>query len=693
MAYFDKYGVEFSDDHKTLVKCPMDYQGEYIIPNGVTSIGTWAFKDCTSLASVTIGNSVTSIGYDAFSGCTGLTSVTIPNSVTNIKGDAFKGCTSLPVIDNIRYADTYLVEAVNKSQSSYTIKDGTKWIGSHAFEGCTGLTSVTIPNSVTTIEYGAFSGCSGLTSVTIPNSVSSIGDSAFSGCSSLTSVTIPNSVSSIGDSAFYYCTSLTSVTIGNHVTSIGLNAFRGCSGLTSVTIPNSVTSIDSFAFFVCSQLQSINVDALNPNYCSVDGVLFNKDKTTLIECPIGKQGEYSIPHSVTSIREYAFFGCTDLTSIEIPDSVTSIGRYAFYECSQLQSINVDALNPNYCSVDGVLFNKDKTTLIECPIGKQGEYSIPHSVTSIREYAFSGCTGLTSVIIPSSVTSIVGSTFYGCTGLTSIEIPDSVTSIGVCAFYGCTGLTSILVPFGQEERFCQMDEIRYDKKLVEIIHKTSQMRQRHEQEEQCRLQQQQMQQLFKDSILFFDTETTGKPWFYDAPVSNSSNWPRIVQLAWIITDKDGNVLKKKSTLIKPDDFDIPADATSVHGITTEQARKEGKPLGDILEEFITDLSFAKQVVGHNVDFDKHVVGAELYRLRMDYKLIMDKESCCTMLSSTNYCAIPNPNTYFGGYKWPTLQELYNKLFGHSFAYSHDALADITATKECYFELIRRGIIKE
>ena len=184
------------------------------IPNSVTSTGEGVFANCNSLTSVTIPNSVTSIGDYAFQYCTSLTSVTIPSSVTNIGSSAFSGCSGLPVVDNLRYADTYLVEAVDKTLSSYTIKNGTKWIGSSAFSGCSSLTSVTIPNSVT-----------------------SIGDGTFRDCSSLTSVTIGNSVTSIGYEAFYGCSGLTSVTIPNSVTSIEIYAFEGCTGLTAIYVP------------------------------------------------------------------------------------------------------------------------------------------------------------------------------------------------------------------------------------------------------------------------------------------------------------------------------------------------------------------------------------------------------------------------------------------------------------------------
>ncbi len=299
--------------------------------------------------------------------------------------------------------------------------------------------------TVTSIGSSAFEGCSGLTSVTIPNTVTNTGEYAFWGCSGLTSVTIPNSVTSIGSGAFAGCRRLTTVTIPNSVTSIGGFAFSGCSGLISISIPQSVTSIGDYAFGDCSGLTEINVESANTNYASENGVLFNKDKTTIVCYPAGKaETTYTIPNSVTSIGSSAFAYCSGLTSVTIPNSVTSIGDYAFGGCSKLSEIYVESANTNYESQDGVLFNK--TTIICYPANKiETAYTIPKSVTNIGNYAFGNCINLTSVTIPNSVTSIGNDAFSGCSGLTAVTIPNSVTSIGSEVFRGCSGLTSVTIP--------------------------------------------------------------------------------------------------------------------------------------------------------------------------------------------------------------------------------------------------------
>lgn len=187
-------------------------------------------------------------------------------------------------------------------------------------------------------------------------------------------------------------------------------------------------------------------------------------------------------------------------------------------------------------------------------------------------------------------------------------------------------------------------------------------------------------------LFFDTETNGLPRDWKAPVTNLSNWPRLVQIAWVLFDEDGKELGRNDHIIRPIGFTIPSDASSIHGITTERALSEGVDLQHVLDEFMTQLDQSKSLVAHNISFDEKIVGAEFLRFGME-NIIPLKRQICTMQGSTDFCAIPG--NY--GYKWPKLEELHFKLFGRSFSEAHNAAADINATADCFWELRRRGIL--
>ena len=400
--------------------------GEIVLPNTVTKIPDYTFRN-SNITSITISDSVTSIGEDAFSGCSKLTSITIPDSVTSIGDSAFLNC---PI--ETATIPTLAISYIPKSNLKTVVITSGESIGYRAFYNCSRLTNITIPDSVTSIGEEAFEYCSNLTSITISDSVTSIGGYAFRDCDNLTSITIPDSVTSIGSYAFYSCDSLTSIAIPDSVTSIGREAFSRCSSLKSITIPDSITSIGESAFYGCGSLTSI-----------------------------------TIPDSVTSIGSYAFSYCNSLTSITIPDSVTSIGDRAFEYCSSLTRVYYTGDIASWCGItfsdydsnplsyaQNLYFDNELIKDIVIPDTVTGikayafydwngtSITIPDSVTSIGESAFHNCSSLTSVTIGDSVTSIRSSAFSDCVKLTSITIPDSVTSIGDYAFSYCSSLTSI-----------------------------------------------------------------------------------------------------------------------------------------------------------------------------------------------------------------------------------------------------------
>ena len=476
-----------SDDNPSPVYNNSDVK-KIVIEDGVTSIGAYAFYDCSSLTSITIPSIVTSIGNSAFDGCRSLKSITIPDSVTSIGNSAFEACNSLSSItlsNNITSIGNWAFHGCHLT--SITIPDSVTSIGAMAFHSCSNLKSITIPDSVTSIESAVFYNCTSLTSITIPNSVTSIGSYAFQDCSSLTSITLPDSVTSIGTMAFYNCTSLTSITIPDSVTSIGYNTFESCSSLTSITIPKSVTSIGSGVFDKCNNLtvylesgSTLTSNALGVDeskivsYWNEGNLTWKLDANgTLTISGTGAMKDYNdndnrspiyknssvkkivVEKGVTSIGESAFENCSSLTSVMIPDSVISIGTSAFHSCSRLPSITIP---DSVTSIGNFAFeacNSLSSITLSNNITSIGNWAfhgchltsitIPDSVTSIGAMAFHSCSNLKSITIPDSVTSIESAVFYNCTSLTSITIPDSVTSIGSYAFSECSSLTSITIP--------------------------------------------------------------------------------------------------------------------------------------------------------------------------------------------------------------------------------------------------------
>ena len=319
-------------------------------------------------------------------------------------------------------------------------------------------------------------------------------ESKWGGCLRETDYTstieICEGVTSVGAYAFYSCGNVEEVILPDSLASIGDYAFNSCSSLPSITIPKGVGSIGERAFFDCGDLQQIDVSPKNTAYESHEGVLYTKNLEKLVQCPAAKSGAYSMPYSTKTIGEegfclcklssitlsgsletigmYAFEFCTNLVSIDIPASVKSIGYSFCYGCNSLQSVNVDPGNQNYMSVDGVLFDKDMTTLIAYPTARSGGYiipdgvqtiadwvfarsnitevTIPGSVETVTENSFAYCKRLTAVTICDGTATIGEQAFYDCEALKTVIIPDTVTSVGQYAFFDCTNLNRVVIPY-------------------------------------------------------------------------------------------------------------------------------------------------------------------------------------------------------------------------------------------------------
>ena len=548
-----------------------------IIPNNVTEISPYtgwpsAFQWCGRLASVTLGNKVETIGADSFTGCESLTSIVIPNSVTYIGEGAFSGCSNLTKIycypekipeiganafgnhtNSILHVPANLVEDYSNAElwkdfgsiaaldssidgfyycfnsndktakvasasddysGALTIPSAVSYngenynvtsIGTSAFYGCSGITSITIPSYISNIGEKAFTGCYGISSIVvdegnskyesrdncnaiiekmsntllmgckktvIPDGIKTIGDFAFYNCSGLSSVIIPNSVESIGNNAFEGCKDMTSITLGNGLTTIGEEAFIGCSGLTSLSIPGSVKTIGKYAFMACRGLNAVYITNLEAwcgfnfiaEYANYDNPLAyalhfyingEEVKDLVIPETVTSIGNFvfhccpgltsvTIPNNVEHIGKGAFSNCRDLASITIGNGVKSIGRSAFYNCSALTAVHINDLNA-WCKIQFEEYNSANPLNVAQHLYMNGKevknLIIPNSVTTIARGAFYGCSGLTSVTIPNNVTSIGQSAFSDCSGLTSLKIGNGITKIDY-AFQNCTSLSDV-----------------------------------------------------------------------------------------------------------------------------------------------------------------------------------------------------------------------------------------------------------
>ena len=537
------------------------------IPSNVTSVDTFAFRYCYSLTTITFSSSSTSLGGSILGSCTALTTINFA-SMSNVlgyyfgnagaeegtsvtqNGSSYKIPSSLRTVritsgsvpayafqnvsflTTVTYSGSSTVGAyacANSGVSSVSLGSATS-IGNYAFNNCSSLTSITIPNTVTSLGTYAFASSNlasvtytttcrittisayafystELSSLTIPTSVTSIGNYAYSNCENFTSITIPTSVTSIGYGAFQYCRGTTTVTFTStsKVATISDNAFQ-YTNFSSITIPASVTSIGDYALYSAS-VSSISVNSSNSNYSSNNGLLYNKAQTRLIQCPCCKSGSVTVPSTVTSVDSSAFYycdaitsltfsggitsfsstllsDCTALTSLSLPTSITSLSTGCFSELKKLVTLTIPFVGTSKTATDGVnqLFGSMFRTSSATGFTAKTQYYasgssvtryIPSTlrtvnvnggrlnygafyncsmltsinlsgVTYIGSYAFYGCTGISGITIPSTVTELGAYALYGSSWLTTITIPASLTTIGAGALGGCSNLTAITV---------------------------------------------------------------------------------------------------------------------------------------------------------------------------------------------------------------------------------------------------------
>ena len=391
--------VLYNKDLTTLIRCGVEKEGEFAVPNSVTDICKGAFAYCKALTKVVLPESLLRIENWLFDGCTSLKEVVIPDSVNYIGTNAFRDCDNISSIyigERITdITEIPLLQAANitvsPDNSAYTAIENALYN-----KDCTELIRCAvskkgefiIPDSVLRIKNRAFINCGDITSLIIPQGITIIPQAGFKNCQSLAEIVIPESVETICEWAFEGCENLHRIVIPNSLKRIMLAAFYGCNNISALVIGKSLSRIEELPL---GNLEIITVSPGNDTFTSADNVLYNKDCTTLIRCGIGKAGEFIIPSSVVNIAKAAFWNCTQLTGIVIPDSVVDIG----------------------------------------------------------ERAFGYCTALTKAVIPDSITTIRARTFYNCKNLADIVLPDTVENVFSSAFWDCSSLTNFKIPAGTE----------------------------------------------------------------------------------------------------------------------------------------------------------------------------------------------------------------------------------------------------
>lgn len=424
------------------------------LPETLEFIGNSTFINCSALSSITLPESLNTIGIDAFRICNALTNISVStknNHFASVDGVLFnkqkttlliypvgKQATSYAVPENTKIIDNYAF--MDCTLTHITLPETLESIGNHAFYDCSYLISITLPNAIKTIGNNAFSSCSSLKTITLPNALTTIENGVFSRCSSLTNIVLPDALTTIKEDAFEACDSLTNIILPDGLVTIGDAAFEGCSSLKTITLPAALKKISDGTFCACFSLTNITVSTQNNYFSSVDGVLFNKQKTTLITYPTGKnQTSYTVPESTDSIGDNAFY-YSSLRNIILPESLEEIGNKAFYHCESLENI----IFPKSIKMIG------DEAFYECKY--LTNIVLPTSLKTIGNSVFRDCHRLKSVILPKSLEVIGNFAFADCIDLESIILPESLRTIGELAFSDCLSLTDITCLSNTEPEF-------------------------------------------------------------------------------------------------------------------------------------------------------------------------------------------------------------------------------------------------
>lgn len=719
------------------------------LPSTITKISNDAFSNCCNLIDILISDVVTEIGSSAFHNCSNLCKIQIPDSVIEIGPSAFEGCRSLESINlsqKIKYINCNTFrgcELLNK----IWIPKNVAIIGSEAFGGCENMSIVAIQSNHIKIDPTAFLQCSNISRLYLANNnpnvvISSFGDSvAIKIISPISDYDRIKSSASTSAEDLYktHATNLKYMALFYKYMGMNITQMKWSESLKNAksfkepintsweaykTIEQSIEELFSINWDYSAGLGlvlgynnfraldfDINGDfaiKLEYNDGTVDD--FIDDVLRLLNLPLDYQW---VVRSGNGYGFHIIFRCENIPStseldsisfapsdrysdpqlfsrielrwcdhLVLPPSIHASGNQYYFRNKKLPTINpveltLDCIEPmlyKYCGdriYQQAQYKGRQLTLtqVEKITSRHDSYLSPH------EHCLDSIEYLSDIITPEGQNSLAIHYLLGDGIAPCIEkgidlLNKSNTQSAMFNLLSLYSVGAIPCTYYQYKNLLdQLDRNSFNEDSISLIEENA------------------SNFINKtDLFFFFDTETTGLPADYNAPISKTDNWPHIIQIAWVVMDESNKVVTKNDFVLKPDGFDIPSSSVDIHGITFDYAMKNGVGIAEVIEKFLKDLSLCKYVVGHNIKFDQNILSAQLYRMNMN--IDWNKfNSICTMKSSVNFCKI----TGMYGYKYPKLNELYYKLFHRNFENAHNAFSDVLATIECFKELKKKGVI--